>query len=146
MGLLHKKNGWFDRCDSEKWELFVDTCPQDAKNCKELPNWARNLLGVKHKKGRHDHAKVIPHAVSQAVEMLIMHALSDGQEVTSAAVAKTIQWGVSVYNDEVKFVNRQVQKHNETLLQELRDGEYEFRGQADVGDICQRRLELFARM
>ena len=81
-----KKLGWFDRCESDKWELFSDMCPAYAKDHKELPNWARQLLGVHVKKGCHDESKIIPQVVSEAIEMLIMHALSDGQEVTSPGV------------------------------------------------------------
>ena len=67
-GEIENSNGWFERCDNGKWELFVDTCPRTAKKCEELPNWARNLLGVDDKKGRTDHSRAIPHVVSQAVE------------------------------------------------------------------------------
>ena len=51
-GCFTRKNGWFERCDNEKWELFVDTCPQDAKHCKALPSWARILLGVDENQGQ----------------------------------------------------------------------------------------------
>ena len=67
-GEIENSNGWFERCDNERWELFVDKCPLHAKKCEELPNWARNLLGVEDEKGRTDHSRAIPHAVSQAVK------------------------------------------------------------------------------
>ena len=41
-------------------------------------------------KGRRDETQMLPQVVSRAIEMLIMHALRDGQEVTSAAVSKSI--------------------------------------------------------
>ena len=89
-GCFTKKGGWFDRCETDKWELFTDTCAQYAKSHKELPNWARVLLGVQQKKGMSEESKSLPQVVGEGIEMLIMHALGDGQEVTSAAVSKTI--------------------------------------------------------
>ena len=134
-GCFTKKGGWFDRCESDKWEVFSDTCTQYAKNYKELPNWARVLLGVTLKKGLHDESKSLPPVVSEAIEMLIMHALSDGQEVTSAAVSRSIGWGLTIYNEEAKFVNALVKEHNDVLLKDLNERQYEFTGPSDVDDI-----------
>ena len=62
-----------------------------AHNMRKTPNHCQ--IGVEAKKGRNDNAKVVPPVVSNAIEMLIMHALSDGQEVTSAAVTTSLKWG-----------------------------------------------------
>ena len=134
-GCFTKKGGWFDRCESDKWEIFSDTCTQYAKNHKELPNWARVLLGVEHMKGMHDESKSLPPVVSEAIEMLIMHALSDGQEVTSAAVSRSIGWGLTIYNEEAQFVNALVKEHNDVLLKDLNERQYELTGPSDVDDI-----------
>ena len=134
-GCFKKKGRWFDRCERDKWELFSDTCPQKAKDHKELPNWARVLLGVPHMKGIHDESKTLPPVVSEPIEMLIMHAFSDGQEVTSAAVSWLIGWGLTVHNEEAKFVNAFIKEHNDVLLKVLNERQYELTGPDDVDDI-----------
>ena len=131
-----EKHGWFARSESDKWQLFVEKCPRQAQKYKELPNWARTLLGVQLMKGRHDESMILPQVASKAIEMLIMHALRDGQEVTSAAVSATIEWGLAVYNEEAKYVNSLVQDHNDALLQQLDDRAGELLGPTDIDDIA----------
>ena len=95
---------WLHRCRVDKWKLFCDICPNKAKLHSELPNWARDLMMIKTKKGK-DSELFIPSQVASAVDSLVVTSLKDHQEVTKQCVRETFRWALEIYQQEAKQVN-----------------------------------------
>ena len=101
------KSHWGDRRIRDKWDLFCDVAPKQAKLYSEIPNCIRGLLGIESRKytgsrfsaSDGDHRVPLPLLI--ALESLLMERIHIGEEVTYDVASSLLIRLVNVWNEQL---------------------------------------------
>lgn len=110
-GVMSSKK-WLGSRASESWDEFVEVCPNDAKKCDKVPNWARQSLGLKTTLGRVPAA--FPIELQHKTDEILLQKMQYGMEVSPPGIADLIGDLLSEYNLQVREVNEEIEKINDS--------------------------------
>ena len=105
------KKKWLRSRETECWDAFVDTCPQDSRKCDKVPNWARRSLGLATHLGRVPGA--FPLSLQHVTDDMLLEKLQLGMEVSPPGICDLIKDLLEEYNEQVRQVNLEIEKHVE---------------------------------
>ena len=106
------KKKWLKSRENENWDAFAANCPQDAKKCDKVPNWARRSLGMSGSLGRV--AASFPLPLQHLMDELLLEKMQLGMELSPAGIADMIR-------DLVEEYNLQIKEENEAVEDSIRD-------------------------
>ena len=118
------KSHWGGKRYSEKWDLFCEICPKQAKIYSELPNHVRALLGIekrKHSSSKYpaqDGSRRVPIPLLVALESMLMERIHVGEEVTYDFAASLLYRLVCVWNDQLQNLLSDVRAKGQQVLSE----------------------------
>ena len=126
------KTHWGGKRVAEKWDLFCEICPKQAKIYSELPNHVRALLGIEKRKhasskfSAKDGTHRVPMHLLVALESILMERIHLGEEVTYDFAASVLLRLVTVWNEQLQTLHSDVRAQGQRALSEqdrLADGD-----------------------
>ena len=99
----------------DRWDLFVEIAPKQAKGMSEIPNRLRNLLGVplKHHNGKFkvsEGTHTIPQPLALAIEELLLERIQLGEEVSFDYAWEVVQQAVTEWNSQLEALTNAVRE------------------------------------